>query len=88
MASYTIRVKKSVEKDLRKISGDLIPNILEHIGKLAVDPVPHDSHKLASAENLYRIRVGDYRVIYQVLHDSHEVTVYFVRHRSTAYRGL
>jgi len=88
MATYTLRVKKSVEKDLRKIPGDLIPNILEHIEKLALDPVPHESYKIASAENLYRIRVGDYRVIYRVLHDSREVTIFFVRHRSIAYRGL
>jgi len=40
------------------------------------------------AENLYRIRIGDYRVIYQVLHGSREVTVIYIRHRSVAYRGL
>ena len=36
----------------------------------------------------YRFRVGDYRVIYQVLHGSREVTVIYIRHRSVAYRGL
>ncbi|HPD75608.1 MAG TPA: type II toxin-antitoxin system RelE/ParE family toxin [Methanoregulaceae archaeon] len=88
MGSYSLNIKKSVEKDLRKIPKDFLPAIFEQIEQLAVDPLPHGSHKLASAENLYRIRVGDYRVIYQVLQDPREVTVIFIRHRSSAYRGL
>jgi mRNA-degrading endonuclease RelE of RelBE toxin-antitoxin system len=46
------------------------------------------SAKPASAENLYRIRVGDYRVIYQVLHGKREIPVFLIRHRCVAYRGL
>jgi mRNA interferase RelE/StbE len=88
MGSYSLIVKKSVEKDLRKIPKDLHSNIFEHIEKLAIDPVPHDSHKLTGADNLYRIRAGEYRLIYQVLHDIREVTVILIRHRSIAYRGL
>lgn len=52
------------------------------------EPVPHDSYKLAGSDNLYRIRVGEYRVIYQVFHERCEVTVMYIRHRSVAYRGL
>jgi mRNA interferase RelE/StbE len=68
MGPYSLVFKTGVEKDSRKIPKDLIPHIFEYIEKLAVDPVPDESYKLTSAENLYRIRVGDYRVIYQVLH--------------------
>ena len=88
MGSYSLNFKKSVEKDCRKIPKEIIQSIFEHCEKLALDPVPHESYKLAGAENLYRIRIGEYRIIYQVLHDSREVTVMFVRHRSVAYRGL
>jgi len=88
MDSYSVSFKKSAEKDLRKIPKEFIPHIFQHIENLAAEPVPHDAYKLASAENLYRIRVGDYRVIYQVLHESREVIVYYIRHRSVAYRGL
>lgn len=88
MALYSLTIKKSVEKDFRKIPKDLLPNLFEHIEKLALDPVPPESYKLAGAENLYRLRIGDYRVIYRVLHSAREVTVFFVRHRSHAYRGL
>jgi mRNA-degrading endonuclease RelE of RelBE toxin-antitoxin system len=45
------------------IPKEIIPHIFEHVENLAGEPVPHDAYKLASAENLYRIRVGDYRVI-------------------------
>jgi hypothetical protein len=49
MGSYSLNCKKSVEKDLRKIPKDYHPDIFEHIGNLAIDPVPHESYKLASA---------------------------------------
>jgi mRNA interferase RelE/StbE len=88
MDSYSVSFKKSAEKDLRKIPKEFIPYIFQHIENLAAEPVPHDAYKLASAENLYRIRVGDYRVIYQVLHGSREIIIYYIRHRSVAYRGL
>jgi mRNA interferase RelE/StbE len=88
MEPFSLSFKKSAEKDLRKIPKEIIPHIFEHIETLASEPVPHDAYKPASTENLYRIRVGDYRVIYQVLHASREVTVIYIRHRSVAYRQL
>jgi mRNA interferase RelE/StbE len=88
MKPYTLVFKKSVEKDLRKIPGDLHPGIYVHSEDLAAEPLPHESYKRAGAENLYRNRIGDYRVVYQVRHESREVTVMYIRHRSIAYRGL
>jgi mRNA interferase RelE/StbE len=88
MDPYSVALKKSAEKDLRKIPREFIPHIFEHIERLAAEPVPHDAYKLASAEYLYRIRTGEYRIIYQVLHESREVIVFYIRHRSVAYRGL
>ena len=88
MEPYSLSFKNGVEKDLRKIPKEILLHIFDHIENLVNEPVPHDAYKLASAENLYRIRVGDYRVIYQVLHANREVTVKYIRHRSVAYRGL
>jgi len=88
MGSYSLFFKYGVEKDLRKIPKEFIPRIFEHIENLSANPIPPDSYKIAGAESLYRIRVGEYRVIYQVLHDSREVIVFYIRHRSTAYRGM
>ncbi len=50
--------------------------------------MPRQSVKLAGSEDLYRIRVGDYRVIYGVADEAKVVTVHYVRHRSQAYRRL
>jgi mRNA-degrading endonuclease RelE of RelBE toxin-antitoxin system len=61
MDPYSVTFRNSVEKDLRKIPGEIIPHIFEHVENLAREPLPHDAYKLASAENLYRIRVGEYR---------------------------
>ena len=88
MAVYSLSFKNSVTKDIRKIPKVLLPHIFEQIENLSGDPIPHDVQKLAGADSLYRIRVGDYRIVYQVLHQSHEIVVFYIRHRSVAYRGL
>ena len=56
------------------------------MGELAKDPLPHGSHKLAGSERTYRLRVGDYRVVYEVFSDSRIVEVQRVRHRKDVYR--
>jgi len=88
MAAYTIDFKASVEKDIRKVPKDRLPDILTKIEELAEVPLPRDSRKLSGAEHLYRVRVGDYRIIYEVVHKTKNVTIFYVRHRRYAYRGL
>lgn len=88
MAAYTIDFKASVEKDLRKASKDRLPDILEKIEGLAEVPLPSDSKKLSGAEHLYRVRMGDYRIIYEVMHKTKTVTIFYVINRRSAYRGL
>ena len=88
MTAYTIDFKASVEKDLRKVPEDRLPDILKKIEELAEVPLPPDSKKLFGAEHLYRVRVGDYRIIYEVMHKTKNVTIFYVRHRRSAYRGL
>jgi mRNA interferase RelE/StbE len=88
MAAYTVDFKASVEKDLRKVPKDRLPDILKKIGELAEVPLPSDSKKLSGAEHLYRVRVGNYRIIYEVVHKTKNVTIFYVRNRRSAYRGL
>jgi mRNA interferase RelE/StbE len=88
MADYHITVKASVEKDIRKIPADIAARIFEHIEALSADPFPHDARKLTGAEYLYRVRVGDYRIIYEVIQEDREITIIYIRHRSSAYRNL
>jgi len=51
-------------------------------------PVPHGSRKLSGTGSLYRIRAGEYRIIYDVCHESMQITILSLRHRRTVYRGL
>ena len=88
MASYKVVVKPSVEKDLRSLPKPIIARVLEQIEALKNDPIPRQSIKLAGAEYLYRIRIGDYRIIYGVDTQAKVVTSHYVRHRRDVYRGL
>jgi len=88
MASYRILLKPSVEKDLRSLPKGTVNRLIIRIEALAMDPLPRQSVKLTGAEHLYRIRAGDYRVIYAVDHQTRLVTVHYVRHRKEAYRGI
>ena len=56
--------------------------------KLAHNPIEFGKPLQYSLKSCRRLRIGDYRVIYQVLHVNREVTVIYIRHRSVAYRGL
>jgi mRNA interferase RelE/StbE len=88
MASYRILHKPSVEKDLRALPTAIIGRIFHYIERLKDDPFPRRSIKLAGAEQLYRLRVGDYRIIYGVDKDVKLITVHYVRYRREAYRKL
>lgn len=56
------------------------------VDRLAEDPRGHGTTKLRGAQDLWRLRIGDYRVIYQVRDDVLLVLVIRIRHRSEAYR--
>jgi len=86
MASFEILWKSSSEHDLRKIAHQYIPQIIKAVEGLSEDPFPNNCRKLRESESSYRIRIGDYRVIYQVDSQSKVVTIFHVRHRKEAYR--
>ncbi len=88
MASYSILFKPSVEKDLRPLPKSVVARVMKQIEILRENPIPRQSVKLAGAEQLYRIRVGDYRVIYGVEKEAKQVVVHYVRHRRDVYRQL
>jgi mRNA interferase RelE/StbE len=88
MASYSVVLKPSVEKDLRALPKSAVKRVWAKIGALADDPLPSQSVKLSGAQALFRVRVGDYRIIYGVHHASKVVVVHYVRHRKDAYRSI
>jgi mRNA interferase RelE/StbE len=86
MASYEIEWKRSAGRELRNIDPKHIQRILRAVADLADNPLPLGRRKLQGSEQDYRIRVGDYRVIYRMDNRARLVTVYHVRHRGEAYR--
>jgi len=88
MASYNIVFKPSVEKDLRPLPKSVVARVMEHIEGLRTKPLPRQAVKLSGAERLYRIRVGDYRIVYEVDTQARRVTIHYVRHRREVYRAI
>lgn len=86
MESYSLQWRNSTRKDIRSLPRQEVARIVAAVAQLACDPMPHGSQKLSGSERTYRIRVGDYRVVYEVFTDSHIVEVQRVRHRKDVYR--
>jgi len=85
MAQYNIQFKASVRKDLRKIPKKDVLKILTKIESLADKPLPPQAEKL-SGDDKYRIRQGNYRILYQIEDDILVVTVVKVGHRKEVYQ--
>lgn len=88
MEPYKIIFQPSVEKDLRKLAAENIDRIMVRIEALAKEPFPSQAIKLKGTERLYRIRVGNYRVIYEVDLVSKSIVINYVRHRREVYRDI
>ena len=84
MASYRLVFKQSVVKDLRKIPNKDVQRILQRIDGLADDPRPVGVEKLTGDEK-YRIRQGNYRILYAIDYDVITVTIVKVGHRRDVY---
>lgn len=88
MASYSVRFKPSVEKDFASLPKPFVSRVHERIQQLVDDPFPHQTVKLHGTERTYRLRVGDYRIVYEVDTDASLITIHAVRHRREVYRRL
>jgi mRNA interferase RelE/StbE len=86
MASYQVNWKRSAAKELKKIPPQIIPRIIDAVDALAADPYPQGVVKLTGADHTFRIRVGDYRVIYTIESEVLQVEIVRVRHRRDVYR--
>lgn len=84
--SYTIIISKSVQKQIDNLPDDLKERIAEKIQNLADDPRPDGVVKLKGSDNEYRIRVGDYRVRYEVNDANQIVRPLQCKHRREVYR--
>lgn len=84
MHEYEIKITKSAQKQLNKFSNDIANHLITEILKLSTNPRPNNSKKLKGRDG-YRIRKGNYRIIYDILDNILVVEVIAVGHRKDIY---
>jgi mRNA interferase RelE/StbE len=86
VADYSIVFTRSARKELESLDMRVALRVLRRIESLAQNPRPSGVVKIQGTDDLWRIRVGNWRVIYRVADGENLVDVIAVRHRSDAYR--
>lgn len=86
--AYRVVITRRAERDLTALPKAVVRRIDAKILSLADAPRPADAAKLKGADALYRIRVGDYRIVYEVQDDVVVIVIVRVGHRRGVYRGL
>lgn len=82
---YQVELRRTAFKDLESIPADYVRLIASHINRLENNPRPNDSKKLKGDAG-YSLRVGSYRVLYDIDDKAKTVTIYRIKHRREAYR--
>ncbi|MDI6801843.1 MAG: type II toxin-antitoxin system RelE/ParE family toxin [Thermodesulfovibrionales bacterium] len=85
MSSYLVKLMPQAQKDLDSFSGKLLSRFEEIILGLYDEPRPHNSKKLSGGSR-WRIKVSDYRILYEIDDNSRLVKVYRIAHRKEVYR--
>ena len=83
---YHVEFSAPAAKQFRKLPGAIQQRLAPRINELAVDPRPHGSKKLSGEEGIFRIRVGDHRVVYSIEDDALVVLVVKIGDRRDVYR--
>ena len=83
---YDVLIERTAERDIKSLPTALFDRILPRITALADNPRPTGCHKLAGSKNDWRIRIGDYRVVYEIDDARKQVKIFRVRHRREVYR--
>jgi mRNA interferase RelE/StbE len=83
---YAVHFKPSADRQLQRLPVSVQKRIVGEVAVLAKNPHPAGVIKLAGDDNLWRIRIGDYRVVYEIHDDRLTVLVLRVAHRKDVYR--
>jgi mRNA interferase RelE/StbE len=83
---YRVLLERAAEKVLARLSAESHDRVIAAIQALATNPRPPGCRKLAGSKHDWRIRVGDYRVVYEIADGIRVVRVNRVRHRREVYR--
>ena len=84
--AYTVELSNRAKRDLAALSPELQTRIVKALRTLEVKPRPSGMKKLKGEENAYRLRVGNYRVLYEVHDKRLLVLVVQIGHRREVYR--
>lgn len=86
MANYKIEITATAEKSLKKLPKKDLEKVVEAIQVLAISPFPSGCRKLKGEEDVYRVRQGNYRIIYEVIDSKLVVLVLKIGHRKDIYK--
>ena len=87
MSSYLVEYSRPARRELQRLDGGIVRRVMASVRELANTPRPAGCVKLADADDLWRIRVGDYRVVYAIDDSARSILITRVRHRREVYRG-
>ncbi|WP_026735847.1 type II toxin-antitoxin system RelE family toxin [Fischerella sp. PCC 9605] len=85
--SYQVELAPAAVRQVKKLPADIQQKVVAKLEELAVNPRPDGVVKLEGAEDLYRVRLSSYRIVYQIQDDLLLVTVVKVKHRRDVYRS-
>jgi mRNA interferase RelE/StbE len=83
---YEVLLERRAQRDIKKLPPEVFHRIIPPIKALAEDPKPPGCRKIAGSKNDWRIRIGEYRVIYEIDEPAEAVKVMRIRHRKEVYR--
>lgn len=86
MAAYKVGIKRSAEKELRAIPKADLTRITRKIQALSDNPRPHGTEEMKGQNLLFRIRQGDYRILYEINDTQKEIVILKIGHRREVYR--
>jgi mRNA interferase RelE/StbE len=83
---YELLIERRAEKDLKKLDASMFALVAEKIKTLSENPHPPGSRKLSGSQNDWRIRIGDYRVLYEIDSKARNIKILRFKHRREVYR--
>jgi mRNA interferase RelE/StbE len=84
--SYQVLIERRALKELAKLPSAVTVRVRIAIDQLGTQARPHNSKKLAGSRDQWRVRIGDYRVLYEINDRAHEVRIFAIGHRREIYR--
>jgi mRNA interferase RelE/StbE len=86
--NFRVELTSAAAREVRKLDPQIRRRVLTSLAQLEDDPRPPGSRRLAGFDDAWRVRIGDYRVLYEIVDELVLVTVFRVAHRREVYRRL